>query len=445
MTDKNHITKGSVTKKLISLTIPMVFGMLSMVMFNLIDTFFVARLGTEELAAMGFTFPIIMVVTSISLGFGIATSSVVSRAIGREDHHKVQRLTTDSLLISFSIVLIFSFLGLMSLDSLFRLLGASGNILVLGKQYMHIWLLAAVFIVVPMVGNSAIRACGDTLTPSLIMIFAIMLNAILDPILIFGLFGFPRMELRGAAIATVISRFFALVLSFLVLRFKKDLLDFTLPPVKEFVSSMKQIFYIGIPSAVSRLLMPLTMAVITRMISYYGPSAVAAFGVSIKIEMFVFMLVMSLSTALIPFVGQNWGAKKFTRVKEAVMKAHIFSIMQGFFFFLVFLVFSLPLGTLFGKDPEVAKYIAIYLLIVSISYGMRGCAFLGISVFNAMNKPFIATGLDLIRIFIFYIPFAYIGGTIGGLTGIFWGLCLANFSAGLMAITMSKVSLNRFA
>ena len=103
MADKNHITTGSVTKKLISLTIPMVFGMISMVIFNLIDTFYVARLGTEELAAMGFTFPIVMVVTSVSLGFGIATSSVVSRAIGREDHHDVQRLTTDSLLISFLI------------------------------------------------------------------------------------------------------------------------------------------------------------------------------------------------------------------------------------------------------------------------------------------------------------------------------------------------------
>ena len=439
MNPKNHLTEGAVEKKLIVLTIPMVFGMLSMVLFNLVDTFFISRLGTTELAAMGFTFPAVMFIGSITLGLGVATSSVVSRAIGRGDHHQVRRLTTDSLIISLFLVGACAMVGLFSMDWIFRLLGADGKILSLVKQYMHIWYLGVAFVVIPMVGNNAIRACGDTLIPSLIMIVATVVNVVLDPIMIFGLWGFPRLELEGAAIATVISRAVAMVLSLLILQFKEKLLEFTIPPISELVNSMKQILYIGIPSAVSRLLMPVTVAVIMRLVAGYGPSAVAAFGVVVKIEMFVFLVIMALSTALIPFVGQNWGAKKFSRVNEAVKRAGIFSLWWGGGSFVALLIFAVPLGHLFGKEIEVARYIALYLWVTPISYGPRGCAFLVASVFNAINKPRIAIGLNLIRMFALYVPMAIIGSWLGGLVGLFIGLCVANLVAGTLSIIVGRL------
>ena len=359
MNQNNHLTQGPVTKKLVSLSIPMVFGMLSMVVFNLVDTFFVSRLGTKELAAMGFTFPVVMFIVSIALGFGVGTSSVVSRAIGRGDQHQVRRLTTDSLIISLFIVVIFAALGLFSMGWVFRLLGADDTILPLVKQYMRIWFWGVAFVVIPMVGNNAIRACGDTLTPSLIMIVSTIVNIILDPLLIFGLWGFPRLELKGAAIATVIARSVSLVLSLMILHFKEKLIDFTLPSLKAFVDSVKQIFYIGIPSAASRLLIPVTMAVIMRVVAGFGPPAVAAFGVTVKIEMFVFLVVMALATALIPFVGQNWGAKNFSRVAQAVKKATVFSLWWGLGSFVVFLTLAIPLGRLFGKDIDKLKPIVV--------------------------------------------------------------------------------------
>lgn len=412
-----------------------------MVVFNLVDTFFVSRLGTEELAAMSFTFPAIMFIMSIALGFGIATSSVVSNAIGRGDHHQVQRLTTDSLIISFFIVVVFAVLGLLSMDPLFRLFGASGQTLILVKQYMFIWYLGVAFVVIPMVGNNAIRACGDTLFPSLIMIISMLVNLVLDPLLIFGLCGFPRLELKGAAIATVIARGVALVLSLLTLHFKEKLIDFAIPSFGELIDSVKQIFYIGIPSAVSRLLIPITLAVIMRFVAGFGYAAVAAFGVSVKIEMFVSILIMALATALIPFVGQNWGAKKYDRVKEAVKKANIFSLWWGLVTFIVLLALAVPLGKLFGKDAQVAKHITWYLWIIPISYGLRGCAFLTVSVFNAMNKPLLSIGLNLVRMFLLYIPLALIGSRLAGLAGLFVGLCLANILAGTISITIGKLSL----
>ncbi|MBU1811174.1 MAG: MATE family efflux transporter [Candidatus Omnitrophica bacterium] len=434
MNQKNHLTQGPVTKKLVSLTIPMVFGMLSMVVFNLVDTFFVSRLGTKELAAMGFTFPAIMFIVSIALGFGVVTSSIVSRAIGRGDYHQVRRLTTDSLIISLLIVLIFAALGLLSMGWMFRSLGADGETLSLVKQYMRIWYMGAAFVVIPMVGNNAIRACGNTLFPSLIMIISTIVNVILDPLLIFGFWGFPRLGLQGAAIATVIARAVAMVLSLLILHFKEKLIDFVLPSLQELINSVKQFFYIAIPTAASQLFVPVTVAVIMRLVAGFGAAAVAAFGVAIKIEMFVFILIMALATALTPFVGQNWGAKKFSRVKEAVKKANAFSLWWGLGSFIVFLALAVPLGHLFGKDIEVAKYITRYLWIIPISYGLHGCTFLAASVFNAMNKPLIATALNLARMFVLYIPLAIIGSRLAGLIGLFAGLCLANLGAGMLSI-----------
>jgi putative MATE family efflux protein len=440
MNTKNQLTQGPVAKTLTALTVPMIFGMLSMVTFNLVDTFFVSRLGTKELAAMGFTFPVVMFVVSIALGLGVGTASVVSRAIGRGDHHQVQRLTTDSLIIALFTVIIFAVLGLLSMDWVFKLLGADAGVLPLVKQYMRIWYIGVAFVVIPMVGNNAIRACGNTLYPALIMVFSTIINVILDPLLIFGLGFFPRLELTGAAIATVIARAVAMVLSLLTLHFKEKLLDFALPALEELKDSLRQIFYIGIPSAASRLLIPLTMAVIMRLVAEFGPPAVAAFGVAIKIEMFVFMVIMALATALIPFVGQNWGAKNFERIREAVKGANKFSMWWGGANFLVFLILAVPLGYLFSKDPAVSKNITYYLWIIPISYGLRSIAFLIASAFNAINKPFVATGLNLVRAFVFYIPFAYVGSRLGGLVGLFIGLSVANLGAGLFAYSIMATS-----
>lgn len=439
MNNKNDLTHGPVREKLVKLTIPMIFGMLSMVMFNLVDTLFISRLGTNELAAMGFTFPVIMLIMSIALGLGIATASVISQAIGKgEQHQQLKRLTTDSLIISFFVVAVFAGLGLLTMDWTFKLLGANADTLPLVKEYMKIWYLGIPFVIIPMVGNNALRACGNMLFPSLIMVTSILFNVLLDPLLIFGLWGFPRLGLAGAALATVISRATALIFSFLVLRYKEDLLDFSLPSLTQFINSLKQIFYIAVPTAASRLMVPLTMSAVMRLVAGFGAAAVAAVGIAVKIEMFVAVAIMALSTALIPFAGQNWGAKQFDRVKEATNSANKFSILWGLAHLVLFLFLAIPLGNLFGKDPQVAKYIVYYFWITPVGYGLRGVTFLTTSVFNAVNKPSVAIGLNVIRTFLFYVPFAFVGSLAGGIIGLFIGLTLANIISGLISLLVLR-------
>ena len=212
-----NLTEGAVGRTLIKLTIPMFLAILAMVVFNLVDTAFVGRLGTEELAAISFTFPVVLVINSLAGGLGVGASAVISQAIGKGDRYRVQRLTTDSLGLSVMVGVVFVSIGLVTIDPLFRLLGATPEVLPLIRQYMTLWYIGVIFVVIPMVGNAAIRATGDTRTPATIMMVAAGINIILDPILIFGLGFFPGLGIAGAALATVIARAITLGASLWVL------------------------------------------------------------------------------------------------------------------------------------------------------------------------------------------------------------------------------------
>lgn len=434
MERKAKLTEGPVGRKLLFLTIPMVMGIFAMVAFNLADTYFVARLGTKELAAMSFTFPVVMLIHSIALGLGIGTSSVVSRAIGEGDHHKVQMLTTHSLLLAFCLVAFLVTVGLVTINPLFTLLGATPDILPLIREYMRIWYVGMVFVTVPMVGNNAIRASGDTKTPSLIMMTAAGINVVLDPLLIFGLAGFPRLELAGAALATVFGRATTLVLSLSILHFREKMVDFSLRAIHNVRDSWKKVLYISVPSAATNVLIPLSMGVIVRMVAQFGTAAVAAVGAGTRVESFALMVILALGASLIPFIGQNWGAGKFDRVHLAQTYSNRFTFWWGLLCVIVFLLIAAPIARLFSQDPDVVDGIINYLWIVPVGYGLQGISLLVSASFNAVNRPLAAASLSLIRMFVLYIPLAYFGGQLFGLRGLFAGISLANVIAGIIAL-----------
>jgi len=248
------LTRGSVARTLLGLSAPMVIGLFSVMAFNLTDTYFVSQLGTRELAAMTFTFPVVSVLYGLSMGMGTGTVSIIARAIGRGETSNVRRVCSDSLMLSFIIVLVVATAGVLTIDPLFRALGATDEILPLIHEYMVIWYPGVVFLVVPMVANAAIRASGDTRMPALIMTGAMTLNVLLDPIMIFGLFGFPRMELAGAAWATVVARACTMIASLAILHFRLRLLDFSPPGMGDILHSWRQLISIAIPASLTNIM-----------------------------------------------------------------------------------------------------------------------------------------------------------------------------------------------
>jgi putative MATE family efflux protein len=433
MTRSAVLTKNPVGMTLIKLTIPMIGGMIGMVIFNLVDTYFVGKLGTDQLAAMSFTFPVVMLQGSISMGLGVGTAAVVSRLIGGGNHDQVKRQATDSLLLSVIGVIVLMCAGLLTVTPVFTLLGAKGRVLELVKQYMLIWYIGVPFVVIPMVGNNIIRAAGNTIIPALIMLIGAGMNAVLDPLLIFGLGPFPQLGLRGAALATVMSRACTLVASLLFLNFRFRLLIFKLPKFRDMMFSWKEMLYVGIPAALTQLIMPVTMGIITRMVSEFGREAVAAVGVGSRVQMFALAPVVALSAVILPFVGQNLGAGKADRIREGIKRSQLFSFFFGSLILIVFVIGGRLIGTLFSRDPRVVDVLYEYLVIVSGGYGMWGIMRINVSVFNAIRKPFHSMGLNLFRTFLLYIPLAFVFSLFFKLEGIFMAALTSAVIAGIIS------------
>jgi putative MATE family efflux protein len=431
---KAILIEGPVGRTLIGLTGPMMVGFLAIMAFNVADTYFVAQLGTAELAAMGFIFPVIMIIAGVAVGLGTGTAAATSRAIGKGDQHDARRLATDSLVLSVVTVAVLAAVGLATIDPLFRLLGATPDLLPLIRQYMTIWYVGMVFLVVPMVGNSAIRASGDTTTPSLIMVIGAALNILLDPLLIFGLCGFPRLEMAGAAWATLLSRAATLAAALWILHFRKRMLDFSLPRLSEMASSWKKVLYIGLPAVGVNLLHPAAMGVLTRILAPYGAAAVAGFGTGVRVEGMLMVTLIALSVSLVPFIGQNWGARKFDRVHRAQTLSSWFSLFWGLFSWAVLASAGGRVARLFSGDPEVIGVIVSFLYIVPIGYGMRGICVIVSSVFNGINRPFDAALVSVVRLICLNIPLAVILSRSFGVKGLFAGLVAGNITAGILAL-----------
>lgn len=440
---KAQLINGKVESILIKLTIPMVFGMVGMVIFNLVDTYYVGKLGTNQLAALTFTFPIILIINSLIMGIGIGTSSVISRAVGEENHHKLQRLGTDSLLLALILAVILVIIGLSSIDPIFKLLGVNAEVMPYVKQYMRIWYLGTIFVVVPMVGNNIIRALGDTKTPGMVMMISAGINVVLDPILIFGVGPFPEFGIAGAAIATVIARTLTFIVATYVLIVREKIVILEAVKIKDVISSWKQILYIGVPNGITKMVVPIASGVITGLIASYGVKAVAGYGIATRLEFFTLALINALSSVMGPFVGQNSGAKKIDRIRLGIKFSERFSIYYCAVLFAVLAIFARPIAGIFNKDVEVINNTIIYLRIVPLGYGLQGIFLIASSVLNALNKPMHASLLTVMQMFILYLPLAFIGASIFGIPGIFGGLVISYLITGVFAHYMVKKKLKQ--
>ncbi len=441
--EKNNraiLTNGDVKSILIKQTIPMIFGMLGLIIFNLVDTYFVGKLGTNQLAALTFTFPVVLVINSLALGLGMGASSVISRAIGEGDHHKVQRLSTDSLSLSIILVIVFVIIGLSTIEPVFNGLGVNADIMPYVKEYMNIWYIGVIFVVVPMVGNNAIRALGDTKTPGTVMMISAIINVILDPLLIFGIGPFPKLGVAGAAIATVIARAVTFIVALYILIIREKIVKIESVKFEEVINSWKKILYIGLPNALTKMINPIAMGIITKLVASHGIEVVAGYGVATKLERFAILLVGALSTIMAPFIGQNYGAGRMDRVKLSISLSEKFSLISSGVIFLILAIFAKSIAGLFSHDSSVIDVIAMYLWIVPIGYGVQGILLISTSALNALNKPIHASILTIIQMFGLYIPLALLGSYLFGIIGIFGSVVVSYLiSASLSHYVVKKV------
>lgn len=347
------LTRGAVGLLLARLTAPMVVGILAMLGFNMVDTYFVGQLGTVPLAAMATTFPIVMVVTSLGLGLSVSTSLAVSRAIGAG--HDARRLTTDALSLGMVLVLGFAGLGMFGLEHAVRWIGGHDETLLLALRYLRIWLFGLPFIFTPMIGNMAIRATGDTLTPGALMVVWIAVNAILDPILIFGWGPIPAMGIAGAAWATVMARVLSALVVLGVLHWREHLLTSPLTSPAELMASWRLLLRNAVPISLNNLIAPVMLGVLTRLASGFGDAAVAGLGVATRVQSFGMTLVFALQSVIGVYIGQNVGAQRQDRVTEGIGKSMAFGLGWGTCLWVVLMLVGDALSRAFNSDPRVVE------------------------------------------------------------------------------------------
>ncbi|WP_070969784.1 MATE family efflux transporter [Vibrio sonorensis] len=431
MHDKHGLLTGSIPKVLRQMTIPMTFGLIAILMFNLVDTFFISLLGTDALAAVSYTFPVTFAVNCITMGIGMGLSTCIGRLLGQGKGEDAARFSTHGLLLAVLLVCATSSLGLVTIEPLFLMLGAEPNLIPLIHDYMFIWYFTIPLLVIPMAGNSAIRATGDTKTPAKIMTLAGLINGVLDPLLIFGIGPFPELGIQGAAIASALSWLGALFGSLYVLVVREKLLGWLKP--RHIAADWKQLLTIGTPAALSNAVGAISAALLMVMISSHGTEAVAAYGAAQRIESILVIVLMSLTSALTPFMAQNLGANNPQRSFSGLFVSMRFSILFQLGVFLMMVPLSVPLAALFSQEQAVRELLWHYLLVVPFSYGFQGVAMMLTSGLNALHRPNTALAWSFIRLFLFTLPSAWLGSLWCGIEGMFVGLAVSNILAGVFS------------
>ncbi|OGV54532.1 MAG: hypothetical protein A2X45_10055 [Lentisphaerae bacterium GWF2_50_93] len=428
------LVNRDVRRTLFSMAFPMLAGTFAMNAYSLTDMWFVSRLGTLPMAAMGFVFPVIMILTCVAGGIGTGVMTLVSHSLGRHDHKLAARITSHGLLLTTLATLLLAIIGYFSVEPVFSWLGADASTLPHIRKYMAIWYLGALTMSLPMLGNGILISTGDSKSASHVMMIGPAINVVLNPIMIFGYLGFPAMGIAGSALATVVAQAISAVWLLILLDKRHGLLKFAPLEISACLTSFKNILSFGIPSILSMILMPVSATVITKILSSLGNEAVAASGAAGRIEMFAFIIPMSLGMSLTPFVSQNFGAERIDRIKEAIEVSTRFAIIYGIAVSIVFFLSAPFMASMFTSDAKVSEILVSYIRIISFGYGMmevhRYCGF----VLTGLHRPASATVLNSVRVLVLLIPLSYLGVYLGGVKGVFIGRLATDLLAGGIGI-----------
>ena len=427
------LLSGDINSTIKSMTIPVIYGMILLMTFGLVDTFFVSMLGTEQLAAISFTFPVTFTVISLNIGLGIGTSATIAKLLGAGDTDIAHGAGTGALILTFLMALILAFIGLLTIEPIFLLLGATETELPYIKDYMLVWYGAGLFLSLPMVGNAVLRANGDTKTPSIIMALGGAINAVLDPLLIFGFGPIPALGIQGAAIATLIAWAVGSLQIMHLLAIKRKLIIPRMLSVKELHTYSRDILKIGVPAAGANMLTPVANGIMTAIVAGYGSAAVASWGVGGRIESIASIVILALSMTLPPFISQNYGACNMARVRSAYQRCLKFVMLWQLLVFVLMWVLAPLIAEIFANETEVQELITLFLMIVPLGYGLQGIIILTNSSLNAMHKPMSALTLSIIRLFVFFVPISWLGSFLFGLKGMFFMGIMANLLTACVA------------
>ncbi|CAH1602339.1 Na+-driven multidrug efflux pump [Vibrio jasicida] len=427
----------TLAKQLFTMTWPMLFGVLSLMSFQLVDSAFIGQLGVLPLAAQGFTLPLQMVVIGIQVGLGIATTAVISKALGANDTRYAKQLGGLVLMIGSVGVAVFGLLIWLLRYPILSLLSAPDTVMPIIDSYWPWWLLSSWVGAVLYFYYSICRANGNTMLPGTMMMVTSGVNLVLDPLFIFTF----DLGINGAAIATIIAFGFGILV--VAPRVQKNHWATFQWQDLNVVKSITSIGNIMGPAMISQLLPPLSSMLATKLLAGFGTAAVASWALGSRYEFFAIVSVLALTMSMPPMVGRLLGAKNYTDIRALVSIAVKFILGFQLLIALVTFATANPLALLMTSDTQVEQVLHMHLMIVPISLGSLGVCMLMVSICNALGKSYTALTISALRLFLFFLPCLWVGAQVGGIQGLLIGACIGNLMAGIAAYITYQKTINK--
>ncbi len=435
MQPRNHpdLLTGSINKNIIRMSLPMIVAMLFQTGFSVIDMIFVGMVSPEAIAAVSIVFPVMFFFVSFVMGIGTGLSSFVARAFGAGEIEKAGRIAANGLAFGIILSLILAVLGVVFARPLFVLLGAGPEIMAPVMDYCRVIFVGFIFIFFGAFGNSIIRGAGDTRTPMKFLLIQTFVNLVLDPLFIFGLGPVPAMGVLGAGLAMIVSR---VVLVVLVFRHFISGKSNVVPVVKKFrfdFSLIKEILRIGIPSTITFMSSSIGLMLFMKLVSGYGPLAIAAFGIGGRVENIAILPALGMSGAILTIVGQNYGARKLERAQKTIRNSMLLLALFMLSVAGVSLLFAKPIVSIFTQNAEVVSLSVDFLYIRAPFWAFMGVRMIIGAGFNGVGNPKVGLLTLLFGLFAVGLPAAMVLQASLGLNAVWLGLSLANLSGTIAA------------
>ena len=429
---ENKMGVMPVARLLLAMSVPMMISMLVQALYNIVDSMFVAKLSENALTAVSLAFPVQNLMIAVGTGTGVGINALVSRSLGEKNNEYANSAANNGIYLA-----IFSFIGFAILCGFFapvfyRVQTTDMQIRAYGIDYVRVIGIMSFGLFIQLVCEKLLQSTGKTVYSMATQLLGAVINIVLDPIMIFGLFGFPRLEVTGAAIATVTGQIIAAVAGVVVnIRLNKEL-HISLTKYRISGDVIRNIYSVGFPSIIMASVGSVMTFGMNKILMSFTSTATAVFGVYFKLQSFVFMPVFGLTNGMVPIVAYNYGARKPKRITKAIKLSIIYGVCIMVAGFTVFQLFPGKLLGIFSASEDMLVIGIPALKIVSISFLLAGFGVVASSVFQALGHGFLSLAVSVLRQLVVLLPTAYILAKTGGLHACWWAFPIAEMFSGVI-------------
>lgn len=431
---ENKMGVMPVPKLLLTMSLPMIISMLVQALYNVVDSMFVAQLNENALTAVSLAFPVQNLMISILTGTGVGINALLSRSLGEKKFERANKVANHGIILTIISFAVFILIGIFFSKIFYTIQTQDAQIVSYGTSYMKICCIFSFGMSLQITFERLLQSTGKTFYTMITQGLGAIINIILDPIMIFGLLGFPKLGVAGAAIATVTGQIIAAILAVWFNLKKNKELHITLRGFQWSGKIIKGIYSVGIPSIIMASIGSIMTFGMNKILIAFTSTATAVFGVYFKLQSFVFMPIFGLNNGLVPIVAYNYGARKSARIKQAVLVSVIAAVSIMLLGLALFQLIPSQLLNIFNASVNMNAIGVPALKIISLSYLLAGFCIISSSVFQSLGHGMLSLWVSVIRQLVVLLPAAYILSKIGGLSAVWWAFPIAELFSFVLCV-----------